>query len=157
MTFQDKLNFLTKEYIPILDNTNHNPKALWGKMNFQEMVEHLWYSVAMATGKLEFPMFSPADKLEQMKAFAVSDKPFHQNTPNPLIGDNPMPLRNDDLNTSIRELEAEILHFKQLFEANPELTAQNPFFGDMNFQEWVALFYKHFNHHLKQFGLINQD
>lgn len=157
MTFQDKLEYLTKEYILILDNTKHNPKALWGKMNFQEMVEHMWYSVAMATGKFQNPLISPIDKLEQMKAFAVSDKPFRENTPNPIIGENPMPLRHENLNSSIRELEAEIQFFKKIYESNPKLTAQNPFFGEMNFQEWVALFYKHANHHLKHFGLINQD
>ena len=95
--------------------------------------------------------------LEQMKAFAVSDKPFRENTPNPIIGENPMPLRHENLNSSIRELEAEIQFFKKIYESNPKLTAQNPFFGEMNFQEWVALFYKHANHHLKHFGLINQD
>jgi len=33
-------------------------------------------------------------------------------------------------------------------------TTLHPVFGELNFEEWILLHYKHVTHHLKQFGLI---
>jgi hypothetical protein len=33
----------------------------------------------------------------------------------------------------------------------------HPAFGDLNFTEWVQLHHKHVTHHLKQFGLIENQ
>ena len=30
----------------------------------------------------------------------------------------------------------------------------HPVFGELNFEEWVLLHYKHVGHHLKQFGMV---
>lgn len=34
------------------------------------------------------------------------------------------------------------------------LAAKAPVLGDLNFEEWIMLHYKHVMHHAKQFGLI---
>jgi len=41
----------------------------------------------------------------------------------------------------------------EVYAANEKLQIRNPFFGDLNFEQNVALLYKHAVHHLKQFGI----
>ena len=55
---------------------------------------------------------------------------------------------------AVNDLEKEIQDFLHQFNNNPGLTTQHPVFGDLDFEEWVLLHYKHVVHHAKQFGLI---
>ena len=40
------------------------------------------------------------------------------------------------------------------FKNNPAAKTSHPVFGDLDFEEWVLLHYKHVTHHLKQFGAM---
>ncbi len=44
---------------------------------------------------------------------------------------------------------------KKYTSLNPENINNklHPFFGKLTYEEWGVLIYKHFNHHLKQFGV----
>lgn len=153
MIGNDKLDFLRNGFIEKLKSGNTDLIPVWGKMNFQQMIEHMIDSVAIASGDLSYPLMSPPDRIDQMKAFAVGDKPFRENTPNPIIGEDTLPLRYNDMSESILNLQAQIEKFINRFEADSDLLVENPFFGKMNFEEWVALLYKHAWHHLRQFGI----
>ncbi len=153
MSINNQIAFLRDEYIPLLNQCDPDLKANWGKMNFQQMVEHMSYSIKIANGNLSFPLMTPLEKVEQMKAFAVGDKPFRENTPNPLIGEDTVPLKFVDIKSAINDLNDQLKKFFSHFEENPGLRVENPFFGMMDYQEWVALLAKHAKHHLKQFGL----
>ena len=37
----DKLNFVASGFLPLLNNLDAGAKGKWGKMNGQQMVEHL--------------------------------------------------------------------------------------------------------------------
>jgi hypothetical protein len=60
------------------------------------------------------------------------------------------------MNESISELEDEIQAFFTYYKTKPEAVVMNPFFGELNYEKWVALLYKHCLHHAKQFGLIQE-
>jgi hypothetical protein len=55
---------------------------------------------------------------------------------------------------ALLEYEQQINSFINYFENNEGATITNPFFGDLNFDEWIHLLYKHAVHHCKQFGLV---
>lgn len=93
-------------------------------------------------------------QVKAYKNFAMSDTAFKPNTKNALLSDIPATLRNNTYENAILELNNEIADFVQYYHANTDSTVLNPFFGDLNFQEWVHLLHKHVVHHCKQFGLI---
>ena len=87
-----------------------------------------------------------------MRDWIMSDKPFRENTANPLMPEVPAPVRNPSVEDALRELDTEMKYFFTVFEQNNLNTTRNPFFGDLNFEQNVQLLYKHALHHLKQFG-----
>ena len=83
----------------------------------------------------------------------MSDRPFKENTPNPYLPDVPAAPLSDTIDKALAELQKNIDVFFITFEDNPEKRILNPFFGNLNFDEWVHLLHKHSLHHLRQFGI----
>jgi hypothetical protein len=150
----DKLNFLKNEFPLLLRKLNPESKGAWGVMNGQQMVEHMAESISFATGKNNQSLHTPAEHVGKYKEFAMSDKEFKPNTKNALMEETPAPLKKNNMQEAIADLEKEIKNFKDYFENNKGATLTNSFFGDLNFEEWTHLFHKHAVHHCKQFGLL---
>ena len=150
----DKLNFLKTDFIQLLSTLKSNDKGNWGLLNGQQMVEHMSDSVRIANGKDKMQLHTPAGQVEAFRKFAMSDKEFKPNTKNVLLPENPPPVRNANMQEAILEFENEMNAFISYFEINKDATITNPFFGDLNFEEWVHLLFKHAMHHCKQFGLM---
>lgn len=149
-----KANFLQSGFIPLLRQIPSDTPPAWGKMTLQQMVEHFSEAVRIASGKMTFPnVVTPAEHLPKMQAFIRSDKPFRENTVNPLLSETPPPVRNASLHKAVDELEGEVKYFFEVFGANPELTTVNPIFGALNYELNVLLLHKHAQHHLRQFGV----
>jgi oxepin-CoA hydrolase/3-oxo-5,6-dehydrosuberyl-CoA semialdehyde dehydrogenase len=83
----------------------------------------------------------------------MSDKPFKENTPNAELGEEPVPVVQPGMPEALDELEAELTDFFHVFRSNPGLRVMNPFFGNLDYEEWVQLLHKHFTHPLRQFGV----
>ncbi|MBD0332762.1 MAG: hypothetical protein ICV66_08910 [Chitinophagaceae bacterium] len=155
---EEKIHFLKHQFISALKQVSTDTKPKWGKMTLQQMVEHLSEYVRIASGRnAHQTIVTPPENLQKMQVFLMSDKPFRENTPNPLLPIDPVPVKNKSFETALKELEDEIDHFFSVFEKNPHLTTRNPFFGDLNFEMNVQLLYKHALHHLKQFGVHPQS
>jgi len=150
---QGKAAFLKNEFVTTLAGINPETKGLWGKMNVQQMIEHMSDSVRQASGKDKYTLMTPAENVPKMQAFLMSDKPFRENTPNPIIGENTIPTRHTAVQDALSELQMEINDFLAVYEHKPDTVLTNPFFGDLNYDMWVQLLYKHSLHHLKQFGV----
>jgi hypothetical protein len=151
----DKKLFIQDTFIQLLRNANPQATAKWGKMNFQQMVEHMVLSVKSANGKIKTEkIFTPAEKLPAFKEFLMSDKEFKENTKSPSFPDQPLPLHFKTVHEGIDKLGKEITDFFMIYENNPGLVIQNPVFGDLDYEAAVQLLYKHALHHAKQFGLI---
>lgn len=151
----EKLHFLKDTYLVQLRALDPTTKPLFGKMNVHQMIEHMTDSFQMATEKI-IPVHEQADDMtDKMKMFMMSEKPFRENTPNPLMSDEPLPTRHSTLEESLYELTAEIELFVKKFTDEPGKIVRNPFFGKLNFEEWIHLFYKHAHHHLRQFGVFD--
>lgn len=150
---QEKAAFLKNEYVKLLAGINTDTKGLWGKMNVHQMIEHMSFSFRQANGKDKYALLTPEENVPKMQAFLMSDKPFRENTPNPIIGDNTVPEKNASIQDALNELQTEMNDFFAVFETQPDSVITNPFFGNLNYEMWVQLLHKHSWHHLKQFGV----
>ena len=149
-----KFNFITTGFVTLLKSMDADAKGNWGKMNAQQMVEHVSGFFMVSTNKIHFPLVTPVEHLPKYKEFLRTDKEFRENTKAPILPEDPIPVKFTSLEEAVMELEKEINEFVQKFTDEPILITQHPVFGDLNFEEWVLLHYKHLVHHAKQFGLL---
>jgi hypothetical protein len=150
----EKIQFLKETFLNMLKQLAPDAKGAWGMLNGLQMTEHFSDVFQLAAGKLKMPLQVPAEQLEKMRAFMLSDKPFRENTKNPNMPDTPAPPRHATMAAAIDELQNEIKDFFTAYESNPGKKEMNPFFGELDFTEQVHLLHKHALHHLRQFGLV---
>ena len=149
----EKAGFLKSGLTMLLKQVPSDTKGKWGRMTVQQMIEHFSDSVRIASGKTNHKdIITPEENLQRVRDFILSDKPFRENTPNPLLPVVPPPVRNPSVKEAIAELQEEINYFFSVFEKNGLGVTRNPFFGDLNFEQNIHLLYKHAQHHLRQFG-----
>lgn len=153
MTTEQKAAFLREDYVPLLRSLRPDQPMQWGKLSQQGVVEHMADSIRIANAKdLHDPMYPP-DVTEKARAFALSDKPFREGTTNPHMSVDAADLRHDSYADALGELKAELADFFDLFAQDREKQVTNPFFGALNYEQWVTLLYKHAWHHLRQAGV----
>jgi Protein of unknown function (DUF1569) len=154
--YEQKWNFISKDYIILLKNLPGDTVGKWGKMNGQQMVEHVAAFFAVSAAKIKFDLVTPVEHLPKYKEFLLSDKEFRENTKAPasVIGEEAQPLRYASMPEALANLQKSITAFEDYFKDDKFKTTLHPVFGELNFEEWVLLHYKHVTHHLRQFGLM---
>lgn len=150
---QDKADFLQNEYTKQLSAIPTTAAPKWGKMNVQQMIEHMSDYVRIANGRTPIEIITEAGMIPRMQAFLQSDKPFKENTPNVLMPDTPPPVRNATHHEAVAELQGELQHFADVYKQEPHKKLANPFFGELDYCLQVHLLHKHSMHHLRQFGV----
>jgi len=153
MADQQKIDFLLNTLPAELRKLDAAAKGSWGVMNAQQMVEHFILSVKNASGKLKLPTVNEGERLQKFREFLFSEKPFRENTKNPLLTDEPYAIHYPDMETAVKKLETELHYFVEVFKNDPSLTTHNSIFGDLDFDGNVQLLHKHALHHLRQFAL----
>ncbi len=151
----NKLFFIQNEFPKLVSILNGDEKGKWGVLNALQMVEHMADSVNMATGKNKQKLHTPPEHVQAYKNFAMSDKEFKPNTKNALMSETPIPSKTNSVKEAIKEYNESVANFISYFENKKETTLTNPFFGELNFDEWIHLLHKHAVHHCKQFGLLD--
>jgi oxepin-CoA hydrolase/3-oxo-5,6-dehydrosuberyl-CoA semialdehyde dehydrogenase len=153
---EQKLKFIMEGCVPLFKNLHGNEPGKWGKMNAQQAVEHLAAFFNVSTEKIKFDLVTPVEHLPKYREFLLSDKEFRENTkaPTAVIGEDALPLRYANMNEALEKLAGSITAFENNFKGEPLKTTLHPVFGELNFEEWVLLHYKHVTHHLRQFGLM---
>lgn len=149
----NKLNYLLKDYPNDLLRLDASTPPLFGKMNVLQMIAHMGYAFRQAAGLIPLEPVGDQETIAKMYRFMMSDKPFRDNTPNPYLPDEPEPSSFGGIQEAIAVLHTDQQAFVQAFEGDPDRRILNPFFGNLNFDEWVHLLHKHALHHLRQFGL----
>ena len=152
----EKANFLRNEFLGYLRKIPAGTEPKWGKMNPQQMVEHMSYSMRQASGKEKYELLTKEEYLPKMQAFMMSEKPFKENTPNQLLPDTPPPPKHETMEGSLEELNEEIEHFFDVYANEPSHKIVNPFFGELGYEQCVQLLHKHAWHHLNQFGITGE-
>ncbi len=153
----EKSSFLKEGMCALMENFSalHNNK--WGKMNPQQMLEHLRDFFMVSTNELHFDLAVPEEHLPKYREFLLSDKEFRENTKAPpsVLGEEPLPPRFSSLEEAKLALHKAVNYFFEYFENNSAIATLHPAFGKLNFDDWVLLHYKHVRHHFRQFGLVD--
>lgn len=150
----EKISFLKNDLSAHIAAIPEQAQPKWGKMTVQHMTEHMAREgFGWARGKVAHTLHTPEEHVAKMQAFILTDKPFRENTPNALMGAELPELMYASQSEALQYLNSEISDFFTAFEAQPEMTVLNPFFGQLDFALSIHLLYKHSVHHLKQFGV----
>lgn len=153
MSINEKAHFLRTTSFESVNQLEEAKQPHWGKMNAQQMLEHLNDFYEISIQKLVFELAVPEEHLPKYKEFLYSPHPFKENTkaPKTVLGDHPLPLRTASLDAAKTQLQHTVEQFFHFFETEPSKTSKHPVFGPLHFEEWVLLHYKHVSHHLRQF------
>jgi len=136
-----------------LDELTPNSQPIWGGMSAQRMVEHLSDSIKISSGKWKQELEIPEEKITKMQEILASDKEMPKNFEVPFAKKD-TPLRHEELALAIDEFLLEWIDFEEYFSEHPNTTEIHPYYGPLNYDQWLRLHSKHFTHHFQQFGLI---
>jgi hypothetical protein len=152
----DKLETYFEKEVPLLiAGIAPETQPLWGTMNATKMLDHLNDPFKLCTGVYPFPEGSILEKAEKLKVISLlSDRPLPKGFDNPLIQ---LLSKSSDLNHE--QAKTNLLEGYQLFKTHykskgSDYTRPHNIFGYLNYHEWLWFHYKHFSHHLAQFGVI---
>ncbi|MFT5892826.1 MAG: oxepin-CoA hydrolase/3-oxo-5,6-dehydrosuberyl-CoA semialdehyde dehydrogenase, partial [Dokdonia sp.] len=143
--FEQSLARLTEESTPE-----------WGTMTPQQMVEHLEFTYRIATGEVQdFEIVTPEKVLDKVHAtlYNYDKMPRDYNFPLYEAGIQPA-LKHENLAFAKAELIRIRQEYVKFYRENPEATAKNAVFGELNKYEWYLMERKHLNHHFEQFNLL---
>lgn len=150
----NKVRYLQEVYTEKLRMLNPFEKPRWGKMNPAQMVDHMIYSFQLANGKIKVDqLITKEDHIPKMQEWLIGPKSMKENFVNPLIPLDPPEPFNEDFEESISALQNEIEDMLDFFAKRPGIKLLNPFFGELDYNLYVNLLYKHALHHLRQFGI----
>ncbi|MEL6865232.1 MAG: DUF1569 domain-containing protein [Bacteroidota bacterium] len=140
-----------EDIIKRLEKLTPASKRQWGIMNVAQMLAHTNVSLETAMG-LNFPkrkflgrIFGPL-----LKSIFLHQKPMTKNSP---TDDNY--LTDKEVYDFEKEKTRPIQLVRTFYENGPEQCTKHPhsYLGKMTPTEWAILKWKHYDHHLRQFGV----
>jgi len=141
----DKTNY--DELNNRLQKLNASSAPLWGKMNAAQMLRHLNLAMEAPLGKYE-TKGKPVFFMKIFKPVLYNDKPFGKGAP------TPKDFKITDSFLFDTEKQKTLDNLKIIFENGIDGNYKpHVFFGTITNEQWGKHFYKHTDHHLRQFGL----
>ncbi len=162
----EKLNALRKPKVNWVDFLNEsevrkelgrlktNAKPLFGKMNGQQMIEHLSTVTQIANGNWKVDIFVSDEKSARRKPFLNTDVEIQVGFKAAILSEDPVVLKFNTIEDAIDDLIDQVNVFVKVFTEDEQRVVTHPYFGALNFEEWKRFQVKHFTHHFKQFGLV---
>lgn len=119
----------------------------WGKMNINQMLHHLNLTLEAPLRKIP-TRGKPVFFMKLFKSVLYSDKPFSKGSPTPkefrISGNFDFATEKLRCISNLKDL-----HNRNLMgDYHP-----HAFFGKLTNEQWGKHFYKHLDHHLRQFGV----
>jgi len=139
------------EFIARINKLQPHSERKWGKMSVGQMIAHCSEATKVALGEKELKRRFIGRLFGKMiiKKITKDAKPFRHNGPT-----DPDFVISDD--RDFDEEKAKLVSLLKKFAKKSASEFENrvhPFFGKMTPTEWSILTYKHFDHHLRQFGV----
>lgn len=147
-------DFFDSVFPEALDRLEPETSPLWGSMNPEEMLQHLRLAVKMSRENQGGEITTPDEKLPAFMRFLMSDRPLVKHAKRPAYFEQAV--KSQPLESLKTQLKEELEQVLQYFDDHPNHTSNHQDFGELNSEEWRQLHYKHFTHHLTQFGLIEE-
>ena len=141
----------TQESIDRLNNLKAGTVPEWGKMNAPQMLAHLNVAYDITYDKIDvkYNFFMKMILKMMVKSTVVGNKPYKKNgqtAPVFVIDDE------RDFEKEKALLISNIKKTEELGTAHFE-GKESPSFGKLTSKEWSNQFYKHMDHHFRQFGI----
>lgn len=135
-----------------LNNLTSQNKAKWGKMNVTEMLSHCRkpLEVALQEVTIEKPNIVMRLLFKMVSPSLYNDKPWKQGLPTAKefiehIDNSAFEAQKNLLKSKIEQISQSEAFFKP--------SKVHPYFGKFNSEQWGKSFYKHLDHHFRQFGV----
>lgn len=144
---KDKL----KETLGLL---NSSSPALWGRMDAQQMVEHLIILYNISNKMQETTILTPEKYLHKSQSFLRSEEMMPKNFVAKFLPLDPNPYLYSSLEEAITQLSSSLDSFHAYWSGKEEETLNHPVFGKLNKELWDRVHNKHIHHHFLQFGLL---
>lgn len=149
------INFLDEDLIrEKLSTLDNQIKPVFGKMNAQQMIEHLSAVTKIANGNWDVDVFVSDEKTARRKPFLDTENELQPGFKSSFLAHEPNALTFSTIDLAIDDLIHQIKRFVQVFEDDKNRTIVHPFFGTLDFEYWKKFQVKHFTHHFKQFSLV---
>ena len=126
---------------------------VFGKMNSQQMIEHLSTVTQIANENTKVDIYVSDEKAARRKPFLTTDNELQVGFKPSFLAENPIPLKFDTINDAINDLIFQVQHFEKVFTEDTNKKVVHPFFGELDYEYWKKFQVKHFTHHFKQFNL----
>ena len=136
-----KLKTLTKETDPV-----------FGKMNGQQVIEHLSLLMQISNGKIDADYYVSDEKSARRKPFLDGKGELHIGFRASILSDEPTEEKFNTIQEALNDLIQQIAAFETHFKTAK--TENHPFFGELDYEYWKKFHVKHFTHHFKQFDLL---
>ncbi|MEQ8925161.1 MAG: DUF1569 domain-containing protein [Fulvivirga sp.] len=134
-----------------IDKLNANNQPLWGVMNPAQMLAHLnvMFEIGFVENQKRPNAFLRFVLQKLVKPKLIDETPYKKNSrtaPEMVISHQPdFGKEKERLDNYLDKVS---MQGAQFFEQR-----KHPVFGNLSSQEWSNLFYKHIDHHLKQYAL----
>jgi hypothetical protein len=151
----DYKSFLYDEFPELVKKVNPSLTALWGKMDAQQMIEHLAHVLSISNGRFEVTANAEPERLAYRKMrFFEKDVPFPQSVRVDIIPEEPNPYEFLNIDEAKTFLMKQLQRFYDYHMEHEGLQPSHPVFGPLSYEEWIQFHSRHIKHHLRQFGIL---
>jgi len=138
-----------------LSKLKEDTKPAWGEMTAQQMLEHLWMLLEVATGKGAMNIVTPEEQIEKYQESLYNHRAMPKNYMAPyLTKDSVIETQFENLTAAKKAFIAAYEAYEQHHKENPDAIINHAVFGPCNKELWDLQNRKHFTHHFEQFGLL---
>lgn len=139
------------EMLARIDQLTPESEPLWGKMNVAQMLAHnnVGFDITYGNTPVSYNFLMRWMLKKFVKPIVVGDKPYEKN------GRTAPVFVVADKRDFAKEKTELVENFKRLYAdgATAFEGKESASFGKLTSQEWSNQFWKHMDHHLRQFGL----
>ena len=142
---------ITAEVVARIENLTSETQPIWGKMSVAQMLAHCCVTYEMVfTNKHPRPnAFTRFMMKALIKNIVTSEKPYVKNG---RTAKQFVMTESKNFETEKKRLIDFVTKTQQLGTQEFE-GKESPSFGKLTAKEWNNMFYKHVDHHLRQFGV----
>ena len=132
----EKIPELEKLLYKLKTRIQSDTPALWGKMNSQQMVEHLSLVFALSTGKFDFPYQGTEEEAKRnWEGFLASENPWREVFSSDSFGE-PKPPRKATLEDSLALLQKSFNGYLDYCEGHPDAIHPQFYLGNLTIDQW---------------------
>ena len=153
---ESNLNLIEQKLKTVYKDLTINNQAKWGLMNAHQCVEHLTVTFLYSTGKFNVPFKGDLEAAKKLwEPFLAAANPWKTVFPKKSFGP-PKPPRNETIEGSKKALKKTFIKYRHYCMENPNAITPHGYLGNVTTAQWILAHVKHIDHHLSQFGVIEE-